>query len=92
LACFPNAIAYVIGRAHNIVSDGGMCPPEDARSLAADLLLQDFICLAIVSPERYGVTGDLPITETARLGSEIILMKYSNFSQLLMMKIIFKLY
>lgn len=67
LACFPSAIAYVIGRAHSIVSDGGMCPQDEARTLAADLLLQDFICLAIVNPERYGVTGDLPITETARI-------------------------
>jgi len=44
-----------------------MCPPDEARTLAADLLLQDFICLAIVNPERYGVTGDLPITETSRI-------------------------
>jgi len=44
-----------------------MCPQDEARTLAADLLLQDFICLAIVNPERYGVTGDLPITETSRI-------------------------
>ena len=31
LACFPSAIAYVIGRAHSIVSDGGMCPPDEDR-------------------------------------------------------------
>ena len=60
-------IDFFTGRAHNIVSDGGMCPPDEARTLAADLLLQDFICLAIVNPERYGVTGDLPITETSRI-------------------------
>ena len=44
-----------------------MCPPEEARTLACDLLLQDFICLAIVNPERYGVTGDLPIPDKARI-------------------------
>ena len=67
LACFPSSIGYIISRAHNIVSDGGMCPPAEARTLACDLLLQDFICLAIVSPERYGVTGDLPIPDKARI-------------------------
>jgi hypothetical protein len=37
LACFPSAIAYIIARSYNIVSDGGMCPPDEARTLAADL-------------------------------------------------------
>ena len=67
LPCFPSSIGYIISRSHNIVSDGGMCPPEEARTLACDLLLQDFICLAIVNPERYGVTGDLPIPDKARI-------------------------
>ena len=44
----------------------GNCDLSETKALSADFLLQSFICPAIVDPERYGITGNIPVSSLAR--------------------------
>jgi len=44
----------------------GNVSKEEARALCADIFLQQFVCPAIVNPELYGVTGDVPVSDMSR--------------------------
>ena len=39
---------------------------SEAKALSADFLLEHFICPAIVDPERYGISGNLPVRSMSR--------------------------
>jgi len=63
---FPQSLGWVIARAFHIVKDSGNCDLSETKALSADFLLQSFICPAIVDPERYGITGNIPVSSLAR--------------------------
>lgn len=44
----------------------GIVSQEEAKALCADIFLQQFVCPAIVNPELYGVTGEVPVSDLSR--------------------------
>ncbi|XP_033643277.1 GTPase-activating protein and VPS9 domain-containing protein 1-like [Asterias rubens] len=64
--CFPQSLDWIITQLHKILLKSGQVPPSDVRSTCADLLMNFFICPAIVNPEPYGITTDVMISSTAR--------------------------
>ncbi|XP_078489056.1 GTPase-activating protein and VPS9 domain-containing protein 1 isoform X1 [Ciona intestinalis] len=66
MTCFPQSLRWIISRAFHIVKDAGVVSESEARSLSADFLLHQFVCPAIVNPELYGVTGDVPLSDLTR--------------------------
>ena len=57
---------YALLRYFNICIFIGVVSSGEAKALSADFLLQNFICPAIVDPERYGITGNIPVSELTR--------------------------
>nr|XP_039270572.1 GTPase-activating protein and VPS9 domain-containing protein 1-like isoform X1 [Styela clava] len=80
--CFPQSMGWVIARAYHIVKEAGLVSHAEARALCADLMLQMFICPAIVNPELYGVSGDAPISDFTRFN----LMQIAQVLQVLALR------
>lgn len=64
--CFPQSLDWIISQMHRILSKSEHIDQVELRAMCADLLMVHFICPAIVSPEPYGITSDVLISETAR--------------------------
>ena len=64
--CFPQSLDWIITQLHKILLKSGQVAPSEVRSTCADLLMNFFICPAIVNPEPYGITTDIMISSTAR--------------------------
>jgi len=60
---FPKCLSWVIARAYHIVKDAGLVSDNEAKALCFDFFLQNFVCPAILDPERYGITGTVPVNK-----------------------------
>ncbi|KAL4609372.1 GTPase-activating protein and VPS9 domain-containing protein 1-like [Arapaima gigas] len=81
--CFPPGLRWLLAWVHQMLleqveeQEVGSAGEREARSTCAHLLFADFVCLAIMNPEQYGVISDAPINEAARFN----LMQVAQFLQ-----------
>uniref|UniRef100_A0A8C9VMC2 GTPase-activating protein and VPS9 domain-containing protein 1-like n=1 Tax=Scleropages formosus TaxID=113540 RepID=A0A8C9VMC2_SCLFO len=70
--CFPPGLRWVLAQVHQMllarvgVQGTGSVGEEEARAVCSRLLFANFLCLAIMNPEQYGVISDAPVNEAAR--------------------------
>ncbi|XP_063374056.1 receptor-mediated endocytosis protein 6 homolog [Cydia amplana] len=64
-ANFPASIAWLIQQSVHLIKQHSRMPESELHGLCTDLVLNHFICPAILNPEAYGVV-DAPVSYIAR--------------------------